>query len=278
MLVETQAAEYVLLEAQLPGRATVPIGVLLYDPGPSGDPAASRIGIRLRRDWERIVDNEEDREVFEMLGESLEQEAAEVPAHVFLARLEDSLSNVIRISNRRPVMMTGFESTLARLYKKEVPASVLPFRTHVPLYAAQAAAGGWSADQGEPSPDDASWVEAPTSIRLSGDMFAARVVGRSMEPLIPDGALCLFRSTVAGSRENRMLLVENRDSFEHRYTVKRYKSRKHAVAGSEQGEWRHAAIRLEPLNPDFDAWELDEASDLRVLGEFVDVLDADPQN
>ncbi|MEZ5398365.1 MAG: S24 family peptidase [Bryobacteraceae bacterium] len=277
-MIETQAAEYLILQADIPGRRSgcVPIGVLLFDPGLGGDPGTSRVGIRLRRDWESIVPGEEDREVFELLAESLDREASELPAPVFLARLEDTLSNTIRISDRRPVLMANFDSTLTRLYRREIPAEVIPFRTHLPLYAAQAAAGGWSQDQGDPSASDAAWVEAPESIRLTRDMFAARVVGRSMEPLISDGAICAFRSTVAGSRENRLLLVENRDSFEHRYTVKRYRSFKQT--NDATGEWRHARIRLEPLNPDFSPWDLDEDSELRVLGEFVDVLDPEPES
>ncbi len=269
MPVQTQAAEYLILEAQLPGSAPIPIGVLLHDPGP-----VPRLGIKLRRDWDRIIGDEEDLEVFEMLAESLEQQALQTSAATFLAKLEDSLSNTIRVSERRPVMMAGFDATLAVLYKREIPSSVIPFRTHLPLYRAEAAAGGWSADQRDPSADDPSWVEVPDSIRLTPDMFAAKVVGRSMEPLIPDGALCLFRANVAGSRENRLLLIENRDSFSHRYTVKRYKSFKNVDPQSDQ--WSHARIRLEPLNPEFDPWDLGQDSELRVLGEFVLVLEPEP--
>ncbi|MEZ5352575.1 MAG: S24 family peptidase [Bryobacteraceae bacterium] len=270
MLVETQAAEYLILEAHLPGGVSAPIGVVLHDAGPP-----ARLGIRLRRDWDRIIGDEEDREVFEMLATSLAEQASEDSPSAFLARLEDSLSNALRISERRPVLMAGFDATLARIYKREIPATVIPFRTHLPLYGAQAAAGGWSADQGDPSAGDPSWVEVPESTRVANGMFVAKVVGRSMEPVIPDGALCVFRGSVTGSRENRLLLVENRDSFEHRYTVKRYKSLKRTDAGT--GEWTHARIRLEPLNPDFDPWDLGEESELRVLGEFVQVLDPEPE-
>ena len=39
-------------------------------------------------------------------------------------------------------------------------------------------------------------------------MFVARIAGRSMEPRIPDGSLCVFRAGVTGSREGRLVLVE----------------------------------------------------------------------
>ena len=39
--------------------------------------------------------------------------------------------------------------------------------------------------------------------------FVARVLGTSMEPLIPDGSYCLFNRDVAGSRGGRVLLVQH---------------------------------------------------------------------
>ena len=57
-----------------------------------------------------------------------------------------------------------------------------------------------------------------------------------------------------------------------RYTVKRYKSEK--VQNPDE-TWSQSRIRLEPLNPEFDAWDLDprEAGNLRVIAEFIRVLD-----
>ena len=76
-------------------------------------------------------------------------------------------------------------------------------------------------------------------------MFIARIVGRSMEPRIPDGSLCVFRAPVVGSREGRLVLVEalGRGSND-RYTVKRYHSEK---TRPPDGSWSQALIRLEPL-------------------------------
>jgi hypothetical protein len=107
-------------------------------------------------------------------------------------------------------------------------------------------------------------------------MFAAKVRGRSMEPLIPDGALCLFSSPVEGTRQSKAVLAELRDEIDpetgHRYTVKRYRSEK---AASQEHGWEHAAITLEPINPEFPPLRLspEDADRLNVVAEMVEVLD-----
>lgn len=95
-----------------------------------------------------------------------------------------------------------------------------------------------------------------------------------MEPSIPNGAYCLFRAPVEGTRQGKVVLVEMRDQRDpengERYTVKRYQSEK-AVDGDS---WRHERITLEPLNPEFEPIVLTdgEERDLRVIAELVDVL------
>ena len=76
---------------------------------------------------------------------------------------------------------------------------------------------------------DEDWMEAPPDLRLTEDMFVAHVVGRSMEPRIPAGSLCVFRRNVTGSRQGRLVLVENYgETGENRYTIKRYTEREAA--------------------------------------------------
>ena len=74
-----------------------------------------------------------------------------------------------------------------------------------------------------------------------------------------------------GSRQGKLLLVEKFGATESsaRYSVKKYTSRK---APAEEGEWRHESIRLEPLNPEFEGFELNEG-ECRILAEFVQVLE-----
>ncbi|HEU0140061.1 MAG TPA: hypothetical protein VFQ79_10135, partial [Bryobacteraceae bacterium] len=71
------------------------------------------------------------------------------------------------------------------------------------------------------------------------------------------------------TRQGKLLLIENYGLSENqgRYTVKRYRSEKQST---EEG-WRHTKIVMEPLNPEFERWEL-EPGDFRVIGEFVRVL------
>ena len=152
-------------------------------------------------------------------------------------------------------------------------AEVRPFVTHLPFYGLRAAATkfGEEFDQAEVSEPEA-WMRAPQGLRLSEGMFVAQVVGRSMEPLIPDGSYCIFRGPVIGSRQGKRLLIEQTGGPGadrcSRYTVKRYTSRKKTDA---DGAWQHESIRLEPLNPEFEAFELG-AGDFRVIAEFVQVL------
>ncbi|NNC02708.1 S24 family peptidase [Corallococcus exiguus] len=92
-------------------------------------------------------------------------------------------------------------------------------------------------------------------------MFVAQVVGRSMEPGIEDGAYCLFAAPVTGSRQGRTVLVQLRDATDpetgHRYTVKRYESKK-ARAGDS---WRHTKITLKPTNPAYATIVLEDVEE-----------------
>lgn len=143
----------------------------------------------------------------------------------------------------------------------------------VPLVPLQAAAGAFS-DPQHIEDDGFEWVAVASRHRLRPGMFVAQVVGRSMEPAIPDGAWCLFRAPVEGSRQGRTVLVQLRDAADpetgQRYTVKRYRSDKAAAGDS----WRHTTITLEPVNPDFAPIVLSHADEgeLQVVAELVDVL------
>lgn len=147
------------------------------------------------------------------------------------------------------------------------------FVSCVPLVSLKAAAGAFGeAQEVEPL----GWVRFDSSRALAPGMFVAQVAGRSMQPRIPDGAFCLFSNRVAGSREGKILLVQHREIWDPdnggSYTVKRYASRKELA---EDGSWRHAEIRLEPINSDFETLLLtgDQSGDLQVIAELLEVLD-----
>ena len=169
---------------------------------------------------------------------------------------------------------------------KAAPAKVIPFRprtvepspaeryvTCVPLVPLKAAAGAFS-DPQHIEDDGFEWVAVESRHRLRRDMFVAQVVGKSMEPAIPDGAYCLFRAPVEGTRQGKTVLVQLRDATDpetgQRYTVKRYESEKAAKGDS----WQHERITLKPINPDFEPIVLTgkDQGELQVIAELVEVL------
>jgi SOS-response transcriptional repressor LexA len=176
---------------------------------------------------------------------------------------------VLRVSERRAVGVDAFTRTVERLFAEYVEErEVRRFETHVPLYSLRAAAGSLGEEMAAEAED---WVPAPEGMRLSPELFVAHVVGRSMEPRIPDGSLNLFRLRPAGSRQGKILLIERFGITDEtaRYTVKRYTSVKRQTS---EDEWEHERIRLEPLNPEFEPWEV-EPQDFAVVAEWLRVLE-----
>ncbi len=251
-------AQYLFLQVALPGQPVENAGVLLVDSD------NDRPYFRLRRDWDEIAG--EEAEVFSLLADDLRAKAGEMGASALLDYLEQNASNALRVTDRESALVADFEARLNRLYREHVAPRVLPFRTHLPLYSLRAAAGHLGP---EAEVEAEGWEEPPADLRLTSDMFVARVTGSSMEPVIPDGSLCVFRRGVAGSRQGKLLLIERFGAPEQggRYTIKKYTSEKRQVADN----WEHSRIRLEPLNPRFEAWDL-TPDEFRVVAEFVRVL------
>ena len=159
-------------------------------------------------------------------------------------------------------------------FERVDPMAADRFRTCVPLYTLKAAAGAFGAGQ-HVEPD--GWVVPRTSRLLSEGMFVAQVVGRSMEPRIPDRAWCLFHSPVTGSRQGRIVLVQHQSIQDPEgggsYTVKRYESEKEP--GGDDGDgWSHKVIRLWPENREFEPIVLADVDEgeVSVIAELVDVL------
>lgn len=259
-VLETRTGRYAVLQAETPLEGLVNIGILLEDP------ETNSVALRLRRDLGSVVEDEEDREVLEALGDDLAAKARELGAAKLFEYLESNLSGSIRITDREEVVVEDFARALNRLYLKNVQSNVLEFRTHLPRYSLRAAAGKFLENQ---EISEEGWVEAPEDLRLSSDMFVAEIAGRSMEPRIPDRSLCVFRYGVVGSRTGRLVLAEQRDGTgDNRYAVKRYRSDTTKAGKS---------ITLESLNRDYPDWPLEPDPDsdgakYRILAEFVRVL------
>lgn len=164
----------------------------------------------------------------------------------------------------RPAPARRSPTAPAGPFKTVQPRARDRFVTCVPLVGLDLAAGGFELGAADPS---STWVVPPTRRRLRAGMFVARVVGRSMEPGIPDGAYCLFGTPVLGELGDRTLLVQHRGIHDAdtgtSYTVKRL-----------QREGSTGRVRLIPDNPEYapiDLHETDEAN-LRVVAELLEVL------
>jgi phage repressor protein C with HTH and peptisase S24 domain len=254
----TQLGKYSILQAELPNQGLVNLGVLLQDP------QTNSLRLRLRRDLEHIVPIDE-LDYFDALADDLSLKKDELGSEALFEYLEDTLSGTLQITDRETVLVEDFDRAVDRLYRQHVESKVLEFRTHLPRYSLRAAAGRFLDNE---EIVEQAWVEAPQSMpHLSPDMFVAEIAGKSMEPLIPDGSLCVFRAGVAGSRAGRLVLAEDREA--NAYAVKRYQSEK-----SKGEEWRHQRIRLESLNPGYPSWDLEpDEEKYRIVAEFVRVLD-----
>jgi phage repressor protein C with HTH and peptisase S24 domain len=263
--------QFSILSLALPGSPVTPAGVFLYDP------TDQHLDFKLRDDWEALGVSDDDQEYLAALDDDFQLRIQEMGAEAFLALLEDSLSGLLRISDREPVAVTHPPRTLQKLFDQFVDGQVRKYVTHLPLYSLRAAATKFGEDA---EVEELEWVRVPEGVRLKEGMFVAQVVGRSMEPLIPDGSYCIFRAPVVGARQGRRLLIQEIKAAgsSSAFTVKRYTSRKLTTSRDEEGDagWRHESIRLEPLNPQFEAFDL--APDIfesryRVIAEFVQVLD-----
>jgi phage repressor protein C with HTH and peptisase S24 domain len=242
-------SEYCLLETTVPRRT---VGVLLIENNGIED-------FRLLTDWSGF----DDVELLSELTGDFSLKIREMGGQAFLAWMEDTLSNFLTISSREPLRGRSLDD----LYEEHVDATVRPYETHLPVYSLRAAATKF----GEESDVAVEGWKRVRGLRLTDGMFIAHVVGRSMEPLIPDGSLCVFRAPVVGSRQGKKLLIEQFGLSEDsaRYTVKRYTSQK-----IQRGDdaWSHSEIRLEPLNREFESFVLGP-DEFRVVAEFIQVLE-----
>ncbi len=241
--------EFSLLEATIPHR---PIGILLIENGGISD-------FRLLSDWSAF----DDPEYLAALTEDFSLKLREMGGQALLAWMEESLSGFLTLSDREPVRGQSLDD----LYEDLVDRTVRPYETHLPVYSLRAAATKF----GDDSTVEIEKWQRVTGLRLTEGMFIAHVAGRSMEPQIPDGSLCVFRAPVVGSRQGKKLLIEqfgvSNDSA--RYTIKRYTSVKNYDVETET--WEHDQILLEPINREFESFTL-HPEEFRVIAEFIKVL------
>jgi superfamily II DNA or RNA helicase/SOS-response transcriptional repressor LexA len=141
----------------------------------------------------------------------------------------------------------------------------------IPLYDFYAAAGTFSEIQSE---KDFTLIEGPEN-STKGDYFACKIVGESMNRVIPNGSICLFKPYTGGSRNGKIVLVENIDiqdqDFNSAFTIKTYSSEK---VISEEG-WEHTSIVLRPNSFDASYKNIlineENGKEMRVVGEFISI-------
>ena len=262
-LSQLRAGKFALFQVSFPGRGEETSGVLVWDE------STGEAGLRFRRDFHLIAD-EDMLEVLVELERDLESKLYEMKVKGFLEWAQSTLSNSLLLSDPESTAIDTLERTLTRLYRKHVPANIQRYETHLPYVALAAAAGSWGESMNPTSfaEQTEDWIEVTDDLSIDDQMFVAQVVGRSMEPEIPDGSLCIFRYQPVGSRDGRKVLVENFSDSSQRYTAKRYLSE-----NDDEGQVVGRRVILQPLNPEYNPWELEEGEDVRILAEFIRVIE-----
>jgi len=157
---------------------------------------------------------------------------------------------------------------------KQAPQVKIEFKNHIPLYNLYAAAGTFSELQSDKS---FTQIEAPEKYQASNDYFACKVMGESMNRRIPNGSICVFKKYTGGSRNGKIVLVENSDiqdpDFNSAFTVKTYASEKTI---NEDGTWSHKSIVLRPNSTDSSYEDIvlseEDARGMKIIGEFAGIL------
>lgn len=151
--------------------------------------------------------------------------------------------------------------------------NVIPYINSIPLFDLKVAAGNFSELQ---TVTDCDWIEIPKRYKPSTDLFACKVVGESMNKIIPNNSICLFRKYSGGSRDGKIVLVQHSNiqeaDFGSGYTIKEYRSKKII----DDDSWNHQSITLKPLSLDSTfndiILEEDDLNELKVIGIFECVL------
>ena len=186
------------------------------------------------------------------------------------ARPETAADSVETTCPHPSALISEPETPSGPRIEAEVNASA-KFVEFLPLYSLKAACGAFGEGQ---YAEETGWVKVEGLGRLNRNMFVVQAKGKSMEPRIPDGSLCVFRANVVGSRQNKIVLVQHRGLYDpdHNgsYTIKTYTSEK--TYDRETGQWQHERIVLKPLNPDYNPIVIEEDGDFTVIGEFIDFL------
>lgn len=153
---------------------------------------------------------------------------------------------------------------------------LIPFENAVPLYSLKVAAGEFFPNEYSP---DMELYPVSNGISLNEDYFACKIVGDSMNKIIEDGQIALFKKYTGGSRNGKVVLAKyfnyQDPDFNSAFTLKEYYSDKLI---SEEG-WEHKRIVLKPKSYDNSYKEIEvlpediDRGEFNVIGVFVKVLE-----
>lgn len=166
-----------------------------------------------------------------------------------------------------------YDSDNVKTYSIEQGEEIIPFENSVPLYDLKVAAGSFGDIQ---NVEDVDWIKVPEDIHPNDSLFACQVVGESMNKIIPNGAICLFKKYSGGSRNGQIVLVESTNIQDEDlgscYTIKEYESKKY----QDENGWKHQSIILKPQSFEDSYTKIvlkdDELNTFKVIGIFEKVL------
>lgn len=166
--------------------------------------------------------------------------------------------------------------------KLEQPEEVklIAFENSVPLYNLKVAAGefefNFNTNETEPE-----LIFIPEGKKITKDHFACRIIGNSMNRIVKDGQIALFKKDRGGSRNGLFIIAEYYDlqdlDYGSCYTFKEYYSDKIL---NQDGVWEHEKIILKPKSYDptykdiiIDAESMNE-NKFKIIGIFEQVIES----
>ncbi len=153
---------------------------------------------------------------------------------------------------------------------------LIPFENSIPLYSLKVAAGEFIFND---SIADVEFIAVPDGVKITKDHFACKIIGNSMNKIVQDGQIALFKWYTGGSRNGLMVIAEYYGlqdvDYGSCYTFKEYYSQK--IANEES--WQHEKITLKPKSFDVSYQDIVIDEDaikekrFRVIGIFDRVIE-----
>lgn len=139
---------------------------------------------------------------------------------------------------------------------------IIPFENSVPLYSLKVAAGEFKFNESLP---EEKFILVPDGVKITQDHFACKIIGNSMNKIVQDGQIALFKRYTGGSRNGLMVIAEYYDhqdlDYGSCYTFKEYFSQKTV----NEESWQHEKIILKPKS--FDSSYQDIVIDPNAINE-----------